>query len=163
MIEILILYILNRYDCTIYKISKLIDEIFFAFTKSSQGTINPALKRLENLSCVEFKSKMSDGGMLSKTYSITPAGKKHLVDLMLTYISSNPTHILNETKMLIYCSDVLSVNELIEFKNNLKNNLQLYEIKLERGLKDEYNVKNQIQKQTIEITLKETKELIELL
>ena len=163
MIEILILYILNKYDCTIYKIIKLIDELFFAFTKTSAGTINPALKRLENLSCVEYKSNMSDGGMLSKTYSINSAGKKHLTDLLLTYTSQNPAHILNEAKMLIYCSDVLSVNELIEFKNNLKNNLQLFEIKLERGLNDEYNNRDSIQKKTIEITLFETKELIKLL
>ena len=163
MSEILILYILNKYDCTIYKIIKLIDELFFAFTKTSAGTINPALKRLENLSCVEFSSKMSEGGMMSKTYSITPAGKKHLVDLLLTYSTQNPAHILNEAKMLLYCSNILSVNELIEFKNNLKNILQLYEIKLERGLTDEYNHHDPIQKKVIEQTLSHTKELVNLL
>ena len=163
MVEILILYILNKYDCTIYKVSKLIDEIFFAYTKTSLGTINPALKRLEKLSCVEFKSKMSDGGMLSKTYSITQAGKKHLINSLLTYTPTHPAHILNEAKMLIYCSNVLSVNELIEFKNNLKNPLQLYEIKLQKGLEDEYSEKDSIQKETINITLSETRELIKLL
>ncbi len=163
MAEILILYILNKYDCTIYKIIKLIDELFFAFTKTSAGTINPALKRLEKLSCVEYTSKMSEGGMLSKFYSITPAGKKHLSDLLLTYLPQNPAHILNEAKMLIYCSNVLSVNELIEFKGNLKNVLQLFEIKLERGLNDEYTQRDEIQKKTINITLDETKELIKML
>jgi len=163
MTEILILYILNKYDCTIYKIIKLIDEIFFAFIKTSAGSVNPALKRLEKLSCVEFSSKMSDGGMMSKTYSITPIGKKHLIDLLLTCSISNPAHILNEAKMLIYCSNILSINELIEFKNNLKNVLELYKIKLERGLNDEYNERNDIQKQTIKITLSETEELLKLL
>ena len=69
MIEIAILYVLNKYDATIYRISKIIDELFFAYLKSSSGTINPALKRLEKLGCVEYNEKMSDGGMLSKIYS----------------------------------------------------------------------------------------------
>ena len=78
MIEIVILYVLNKYDSTIYRIGKIIDEMFFAYLKTSSGTINPALKRLENMGCVEYVEKMSDGGMLSKIYSITSAGKKHL-------------------------------------------------------------------------------------
>ena len=78
MVEILILYILSKYDATIYKIRKLIQERFFMFSKPSLGTINPALKKLEGLSCVEFESKMTDGGMLSKIYKITPFGLKNL-------------------------------------------------------------------------------------
>ena len=70
MIEILILYILTKYDCTIYKIKKLIEEKFFMYSMPSLGAVNPALKKLESLSCVEFESKMSGGGMLSKTYKI---------------------------------------------------------------------------------------------
>ena len=163
MTEILILYILNKYDCTIYKIKKLIDELFFAFVKSSSGTITPALKRLENMSCVEYKSYMSEGGMLSKTYSITPAGKKHLVSLLLTYEASNPSSLLNEIKILLYCSNILSVNELIEFKNNLRNIVELYKIQLERGLEDEYTQRSDMQKEVILITLDETKKLVELL
>ena len=131
MIEIVILYILNKYDATIYKIAKITDELFFAYLKSSQGTINPALKRLEKIGCVEYSTKMSDGGMMSKTYSITQTGKKHLSDLMLSFSDKNPYHIINEAKILLYCSDVLSVNELIEFKQNLSNLLQLHKIKLE--------------------------------
>lgn len=163
MIEILILYILKKYDCTIYKIVKLIDEIFFAYAKTSTGSVNPALKRLENLSCVTYKSIMTDGGMLSKMYSITSSGEKHLNALLLNYVSQNPSHILNEAKMLLYCSDILMGSDLIEFKNNLRNSLELFQIKLERGLGDEYSQRNEIQKRTIEITLDETKELIKLL
>ena len=163
MIEIAILYILNKYDATIYRVSKILEEIFFAYIKSSTGTINPALKRLENLGCVNFIEKMSDGGMLSKIYSITPEGKKHLNKLLISYIPQNPYHILNEAKIMLYCSDVLSVNELIEFKENLKNSLELYKIKLEKGLKNEYITINETQKKTVLITLNETEKLIELL
>ncbi len=163
MIEIIILYILNKYDLTIYRLSKTIDEYFFAYIKTSSGTIIPALKRLEKISCVEFSEKMTDGGMLSKTYSITKLGKKHLCDLLLSYKNKNPYHTLNEAKILLFCSSVLSVSELIEFKQNLLNHLELYKIKLEKGLKNDYITLDEIQKRTVNITINELSELIKLL
>lgn len=163
MIEIVILYVLNKYDSTIYRIGKIIDEMFFAYLKTSSGTINPALKRLENMGCVEYSEKMSDGGMLSKIYSITSAGKKHLADLLQTHTFSNPYYVINDAKVLLYCSGVLSVSELIAFKENLLNNLELYKIKLERGLENEYISLNEIQKKLVKSTLDETVKLIETL
>jgi len=163
MIEIVILYILNRYDATIYRVSKIMDELFFGYLKSSSGTLNPALKRLENMGCVQFSEKMSEGGMLSKIYSLTPIGKKHLVEMLQTHTMTNPYHILNEAKIMLYCSDILSINELILFKENLLNNLQLYKIKLERGLENEYISLTEIQKKIVKITLDEIDGLIGLL
>ena len=163
MIEIVILYVLNKYDATIYRISKIIDELFFAYLKSSTGTINPALKRLENMGCVEYCEKMSDGGMLSKIYSITPTGKKHFADLMQTYTLSNPYYVINDAKLLLYCSNALSVNELISFRENLLNNIELYKIKLERGLENEYIALDETQKKLVKSSLNETIKLIEML
>ena len=163
MIEIVILYILNRYDSSIYRISKIINEFFFAYLKSSFGTISPALKRLEKMGCVEFIEKMSDGGMKTKIYSITPTGKKHLSYLLLNYEQENPFYIVNEVKILLYCSSVLSVNELIEFKNNIKNILELYKINLEKNLKNEYIELDELQKNTVLLTLSHTDELLKLI
>jgi hypothetical protein len=59
MIEIVILYVLNKYDCTIYRLRKLIEDLFFAYLKTTCGTVTPALKRLEKLGCVEYVEKMS--------------------------------------------------------------------------------------------------------
>ena len=157
------MYILNKYDSTIYRIGKIADEMFFAYLKTSSGTINPALKRLENMGCVEYTEKMSEGGMLSKIYSITSVGKKHLVDLLQTHTLSNPYYVINDAKILLYCSDVLSVNELIEFKENLLNNLELYKIKLERGLENEYISLNEVQKKLVKSTLNEVIKTIEML
>ena len=106
---------------------------------------------------------MTEGGMLSKTYSITKEGKKHLTDLLLTFKSENPYHIINEAKIALYCSDVLNVSEFNEFKNNLLNTLELHKIKLEKGLKNEYIKLTELQKRTIEITTEELDELIKAL
>lgn len=163
MIEIVILYILNKYDSTIYKVGKLIDELFFGYLKTSTGTINPALKRLEKMGCVECSEKMSDGGMLSKIYSITQGGKKHLIEVLQRIELTNPYHIVNDAKIALYCSDILSINETLTFKENLLNYLELYKIKLERGLENEYIQLNELQKKTIQITLDEINGLIKLL
>ena len=163
MREIVILYILNKYDATIYRIRKIAEELFFAYLKTSCGTINPALKRLEKMGCVECSEKMSDGGMLSKIFSITPAGKKHLCETLQILEFNNPYYIINDIKIALYCSDVLSVNEFITFKENLLNHLELHKIKLENGLKNEYISLNEVQKRTVEITISEINELIKLL
>lgn len=163
MIEVAILYVLTKYDATIYRVSKLIDELFFSLLKSSTGTINPALKRLQAFGCVECIDKMSEGGMLSKTFSITSTGKKHLADLLCSFESTNPYHIINEARIALYCSSVLSTNELIEFKENLLNNLELHKIKLERGLKNEYITLDEVQKQISKMIINDIEELIKLL
>jgi len=163
MIEIVILYVLNKYDATIYRITKIIDEFFFGYLKSSTGTINPALKRLESLGCVECIDKMSEGGMLSKTYSITQTGKTHLKELILSFEVKNPAHILNEVKVVLYCSDFLGIKDYVQFKENILNVLELYKIKLEKGLKNEYISLNDIQRNTVQITLEEVEKLIKLL
>lgn len=163
MFETVILYILNKYDATIYRLGKHIDELFFAFLKSSTGTINPALKRLSDIGCVEHFERMSEGGMLSKTYSITKEGKRYLSHLLITFESKNPYHVVNESKIALFCSDVLNDSEKKEFNNNLRNVLELHKLKLERGINDEYINLNELQKKTVELEIKEINGILELL
>ena len=163
MFEILILYVLNKYDATIYRVGKIIDELFFAYVKSSTGTINPALKRLEKLGCVNYIEKMSDGGMLSKIYSITPEGKKHLKELLLSFNSLNPHHTIIDAKIAMSCSDVLSLNETIEFKENMQNILELHKIKLQKNLENEYIDLNEHQKKLIKSTIEHTEDILKAL
>mgnify|MGYP001027369074 CR=1 FL=1 len=163
MIEIAILYILNKYDTTIYKLSKLIDEYFFAFIKTSAGTINPALKRLLDKGCVSFVERMSTGGLKTKTFSITTVGKKYLCDLLITFNQKNPNHFINEAKVVLFCSNVLSAGQLIEFKENLSNNLELNKLKLENGLKNEYITLFDLQKKLVLSSIEQIEKLIKLL
>ena len=163
MIEIMTLYILLRYDTSIYRLKKIIEEYFFAYTKVSYGTISPALKRLEKMGCVEFSENMSKGGMKTKKYSITQTGKKHLINLLLTWENNNPYHILQEAKIILYCSDVLNTNEQTEFSENLLNILELHKVKLEKGLKNEYISLNNLQINIIKNSIKEVNELINLI
>ena len=163
MSEIVILYILCRYDATIYKISKIMGEMFFAFLKPSLGTINPAVKRLVNLGCIETTDSLSQGGMASKMCSVTPLGRKHLKNLLLSLEFNNPAHILNNIQIALFCSDVLDEDEKEQFKKNIQNNLILFKGRSLEALKNPYCGINEEQKNIINLKLDEAQKILELL
>lgn len=163
MVEILILYILSKYDATIYKIRKLIEEKFFMYSNPSLGTINPALKRLEGLSCVEFESKMTDGGMLSKTYKITPFGTKYLKSTIVSFEFKNKSNILNNVSILLCVSDILEDDDKKELYKNCLNHLLLLKKETDDALSNPYNMYEAMQKNVIKTELSAVVGLIEVL
>ncbi len=162
MLELLILYILNKYDCTIYKIQKLIEEMFFIFSCPSLGAINPALKRLESLGCVEFTSQMSDGGKLSKTYKITGTGLKYLKETVTVFNFKNSAHLLNNAKVCISISDILSENEKENFKVIVKNRLKILKTDVENRLNDPYINYTDVQRAVFKANMLDIDELIKI-
>lgn len=162
MSEIVILYILCRYDATIYKISKIMGEMFFAFLKPSLGTINPAIKRLINLGCIEASDSMSKGGMASKMCSITPFGRKYLKNLLLSLEFTNSAHILNNTRIALFCADVLAGDEMEEFKKNIKNNLILFCARSLEALENPYSGLSDVQIKIVNSKIEEAKKIMEL-
>lgn len=160
MLELLILYILNKYDCTIYKIQKLIEDMFFVFSCPSLGAINPALKRLETLGCVEYTSFMSDGGKLSKTYKITPFGLKYLKETISVFDFKNQAHMLNNAKVCISISDVLDNNQKENFNSIVQNRLKILKMDIENKLKDPYILYTEIQRNILNSQIVEIENLI---
>lgn len=163
MSEIVILYILCRYDATIYKISKIMEELFFAFLKPSLGTINPAVKKLKNLGCLDIQDKMSEGGMASKLCSITPFGKKYLKTLLLELELNNPSYFFNYLKIALFCSDVLSEDEKEEFIKNIQNHLILYKGRTLNASENPYVELNEEQKKLIDLNIQEAQRILEML
>lgn len=163
MLELLILYILNKYDCTIYKIQKLIEDMFFIFSCPSLGAINPALKRLENLGCVEFISSMSDGGKLSKTYKITPFGLKYLKETISLFDFKNQAHLLNNAKVCISISDILNDEQREKFNFIVQNRLKILKTDIENKLKDPYILYTEIQKNVLNSQINEIENLIKII
>ncbi len=161
MTEILILYILIKYDATIYKIKKLIEEKFFMYASPSLGAINPSLRKLEGLSCVEFESKMTDGGMLTKTYKITTFGQKYLKSLISSYKFKNKAHILNNASILVCISDILEEDEKKELFQNCLNNLKILRAETTAALENPYNLYTERQKGVINSQLAAVEKLIE--
>ena len=102
MIEILILYVLNKRERTLYSIRKDIIEIFGTFTKPSIGTIYPALKRLLKEDAVSVYDKMSEGGKKSTYYSITKAGYKSFGEISSLKAGDKVYFINREKNIILY-------------------------------------------------------------
>ncbi len=163
MLELLILYILNKYDCTIYRIQKQIEDMFFAYSCPSLGAINPCLKRLETLGCVEFEKTMTDGGKPSKTYRLTPFGLKYLKETVFVFDFKNPSHLLNNAKVCISISDILDKDKIKDFNFIVENRLKMFIKDVENRLNDPYILYTDIQRKVLEASIKEAENLIAVL
>ena len=120
MIELLILFELNKTVLTMYGVSKEIRGDFSVLTTPSYGTIKPALRRLENGGFVKTQKTISTGGRPSTFYSITNDGKKELIRLILEPPLENPIHFLPMARIKLYCSDILDTPSRVCIIKDLK-------------------------------------------
>lgn len=135
MIELLILYELNKKTLTMYGISKEIKSEFSVLTIPSYGTIKPALTRLSKSGFVKAQKTMSTGGRPSVYYSITDSGKNELKNLLLEPPLENPIQFLTTARIKLACSEILDNTEQKEMLNLLK-------IKCESIVIDIKNIQN---------------------
>lgn len=120
MIELLILFELNRRILTMYGVSKSIREDFSVLTTPSYGTIKPALNRLEKNGYVRTRKEMTKGGRPSTYYSITDNGIEELKRLILLPPLENPIQFLPAARVKLACADVLNNKEQLDLLKSLK-------------------------------------------
>ncbi len=121
MIELLILYTLNKSVSTMYGISKSIRSSLSALTTPSIGTIKPALDRLVTAGFIKFQKTMSKGGRPSNFYSITDLGRSELKKILLAPVQDNPIQFLATARVKLYCADILDSDETLELIKTLKS------------------------------------------
>ena len=63
-----------------YGIARRIEQLSGDLLELNQGTIYPALLKLEQLGWIRAKWSMSENNRRAKYYSLTPAGRKQLVE-----------------------------------------------------------------------------------
>ena len=107
MIELLILYLLNKYQLTMYGVQKKIAEVFAIYTQPGFGTIKPALVRLEEKGFIISRKTISEGGRPSVFYAITPTGMEELKRLVVARTSDNPVKFLNTARVKLICAELL--------------------------------------------------------
>lgn len=163
MIEILILFVLSKRDLTLYSISKHIKDFFGFLTKTSLGTISPAVKRLADLQCIKFLTSSSEGGKPSKVCMITEAGKRHLKNLLIGFECDNPLYILNYTKAVLICCELLNEDEKQQCLHNLTNILSLFSVETQRKANDPYINYSPLQLKVLELQKKQIDEYLELI
>jgi len=107
MIELLILFELNKTVLTMYGVSKEIKGDFSVLTTPSYGTIKPALRRLESGGFVKTQKTMSTGGRPSTYYTITKEGIEELKRLILEPPLENPIQFLPMARVKLACAEIL--------------------------------------------------------
>ena len=121
MIELLILFELNKTVLTMYGVSKEIRGDFSVLTTPSYGTIKPALRRLENGGFVKTQKTISEGGRPSTYYSITKEGVDELKRLILEEPLENPIQFLPMARVKLACADILEREAQLKMISALKN------------------------------------------
>ena len=120
MIELLILFELNKTVLTMYGVSKEIRGDFSVLTTPSYGTIKPALRRLENGGFVKTQKTISEGGRPSTFYSITKDGVNELKRLIIEEPLENPIQFLPMARVKLACADMLDKEEQLTMIRSLK-------------------------------------------
>ena len=159
MIELLILYILNSRDKTLYALRRDITERFGVVTKPSFGTMHPAMKRLLKKEAVKFEQKYSDGGKKSTYYSITQNGKKVFKELFFEEISLNPTIFHNQLSARLLTISMLEKADRDLFLDDLNKLVELQKLESQKALENEYVKYDDWQKTVLEETLNNLKSL----
>jgi PadR family transcriptional regulator, regulatory protein PadR len=88
-IEILLLSLLTDRDSYGYEMTKSLRELSNEKYKMNEGTLYPALKRLENKECVKSYWDYGVDGNRRKYYSITPNGRKILLEKVSSWKQIN--------------------------------------------------------------------------
>ena len=159
MIEILILYTINKREKTIYSIRKDIMEIFGAYTKPSIGTIHPALQRLLKAEAVELKENYSEGGKKSSYYSITNKGLQYFKDCFFNTSSDNPSIFYTELQVKLGTMGLLSVEDRKKFIAYFSRKIDIFQFELENKLNDEFLELDYFQRNLLNRTMKEISDL----
>ena len=138
MIEILILYITQKREKTMYAIRKEIFDVFGSYTKPSIGTIYPALKRLLKMGAISLNERMSEGGKKSSYYSITQEGVKAFRDLFFETTSDNPSLFYPQLLTRISIMDFLSLEDRKLFIQEAEKQIELLQLDIKKKLDDEF-------------------------
>src|SRR5215813_1836544 len=77
-LDMLILQILSLEPAHGYGISQRLEQISKSVIQLNQGSLYPALHRLEQKKWLKAEWKQSETGREAKFYSLTPAGRKQL-------------------------------------------------------------------------------------
>jgi len=162
MIELLILYILNKRDRTLYSLRRDIIEKFGMITKPSLGTMHPAMQRLLKKDAVKMDKKFSEGGKKSTYYSITNNAKAVFKELFFEDISLNPTIFHNQLSVRLLTISMLEKEDREIFLQDLIQVIELQKIEAQNALNDEYVKYDEYQKVVLEETLSNLKSLISM-
>ena len=107
----ILLGFLFKGSSTGYQIKKEMEKSTEYFFNTSQGSINPAFKKLENNELVTSEQKI-ENGRLKKVFSITEAGKEHFIHWMNSKVGV--AKIKDEMMLRMFFFPYISNDERVE-------------------------------------------------
>ena len=158
MLELLILYSLNKQEQTLYGLRKTIAKHFGEISIPSHGALHPCIKKLENKNLISVRKKLSAGGKKYTYYSVNSAFLEYFNKKFMEFNNAKSETLesfLFWLKIHLYTVDIVEKSLIEEFKEKCLFKLDNYKTKAEEKLNDEYIELNAIQKQLIEIHIEE--------
>lgn len=163
MIELLIIYILEKHERTLYSLRADVIEKFGFFTRPSIGTIHPAMKRLLKNGSVTMRNNFSEGGKKSTYYGITPSAKKYFKEIFFANFSENPTLFFTELQTKISTMSLLTKEEQHQFLDEAHLKLESFLLDLKNIQEDEYIKFETTQKLLLKKNISEVSSFIEFI
>src|SRR5699024_5980061 len=99
----------------------------------------------------------------SKMCSITPVGRKHLKNLLLSLEFNHPAHILNNARIALFCAAVLDDDEKAQLVKNIQNHLILFKGRTQEALNNPYLTLSDEQKKISLSKVDEAEKILEML
>ena len=129
MIELLILYVLNKNDNTLYGLKKEISAHYGEVSIPSHGALFPALKKLETQGFVSVRKKLSDGGKKYTYYNINKNAIEYFNEKFMEFNNAKSETLENFLfwlKIRFIVIDMLDKNFLENFKERSHLKLEMY-------------------------------------
>ena len=161
MLDILILYSLNKQEKTFYGLAKTIAEYFGSVSKPSHGALHPAVKKLTKDGLLSIRKKMSDGGKRYTYYTVSKDFQKGFNEKFLTFNYSKwetTDSFLLDLKVRLFTFDLLEKPYVEEFKEKALLKLDSYEKEINETIENRYIELTDLQKNIPLIYLKEINE-----
>ena len=166
MLELLILYTLNKTELTLYGLRMFISKHFGEFSIPSDGAVFPAVKRLQDKGFVSLRKKLSNGG---KRYTYYSVSNNYADFFNKKFMEFNTAKSETLDSFLLWLKVRLCVSELLdrklfeEFKQKSLMKLEKYETKINEKFNDSYLELNELQKNILSLSVKEILEYKKLL
>ena len=150
MLELLILYVLNKQDNTLYGLKKEIATHYGEVSIPSHGALFPALKRLEKEEYICVRKKLSEGGKRYTYYSLNKNPSDYFNKKFMKFnnaISETADSFLLWLKIRLITIDMLDKNFTEKFKEKSLLKLDIYRKNILKRLDNEYLELTELQKE----------------
>ena len=166
MLELLILYVLNKQDNTLYGLKKEIATHYGEVSIPSHGALFPALKRLEKEGYVTVRKKLSNGGKRYSYYSINKNPLDYFNKKFTEFNNAESETLdsfLQWLKIRLITVDMFDTNLIAGFREKCLLKLDVFKKNILKKLDNEFLNLTELQKNLLKQHINEIDAFINLI